>query len=84
MTGLTIDRIIEVEDRTEIHVGPLLFTDESFTRSNGTVFARIYERLTKASRRRQTIERFGITLADETFYRKGVYDTMTAIRDEIA
>ncbi len=93
MTGLTIDRIIEVEDSTQIHVGPLLFTAGSFTRSNGTVFARLYERLTKASRRRYSKEkhqlgkRINTTFTGyaglERAYRRGVKDAYNALRDEL-
>lgn len=50
----------------------------SFTRSNGTVSARLYERLTKKSRRRG-----GLSHA-EAMYRKGVYDALTALQDELS
>ena len=82
MTALTIDRIIEVEDRIEIHVGSLLFDERSFTRSNGTLFARIYERLTKASRRRVEFQP-SIEDIEEASYRRGVYDTLKALKTEL-
>ena len=60
----------------------------TFTRSNGTVFATIYERLTKASRRREirAIEDDfeWVSPADaETSYRRGVKDAMEAVRKEL-
>ncbi len=54
-------------------------TDErTFTRSNGTVFSRIYERLTKASRR--TKYPHGTA---EKAYRRGVKDTLESLREEL-
>jgi hypothetical protein len=61
---------------------PLLFTGETFTRSNGTIMARIYERLTKASRRRDGGGGFDATLAEE-YYRQGVYDAFKALQQEL-
>ncbi len=75
MIDLTYDTI-NLEDGY-IEVGPLLFTSESFTRSNGTIAARIYERLTKASRRRTSL------VVIERAYRKGVKDTLEAMRNEL-
>ena len=59
---------------------PLINVTESFTRSNGTLIARIYERLTKASRRRAdgTYNTY-----DESMYRQGVLDAFNALRDEL-
>jgi hypothetical protein len=66
---------------------PLLFEDTTFTRSNGTTFARIYERLTKASRRRQfadELPRVYLEMeAQEEGYRQGVYDTLAALQEEL-
>jgi len=59
-----------------------LLTDErTFTRSNGTVFARVYERLTKASRRRAD-PRVGYGW-EEMSYRAGVKDALEALRGEL-
>jgi len=55
-----------------------LFNEGTFTRSDGTLFSRLYERLTKASRRRDSYH--GI----ETAYRRGVLDTLTALRTELS
>ncbi len=63
---------------------PLIALQETFTRSNGTMFSRIYERLTKASRRIQ--DEFLSTLVDaeEVAYRRGVKDTLEALRIELS
>ena len=59
-----------------------------FTRSNGTMIARIYERLTKRSRRRD--EWYAITYPDqgpsikEEAYRRGVYDGFKALQEELS
>lgn len=58
-----------------------LFNETTFTRSDGTVFARIYERLTKASRRR--VEKVH-TIDLEKAYRQGVKDTLEALREELS
>ncbi len=91
MTALTIDKIIEYDDATVIEVGPLLYTQESFTRSNGTMFSRIYERLTKASRRRvEHATHVDIEIGQsreqtiENAYRRGVKDTLEALRKELS
>ena len=65
-----------------IEVGPLLFTSGSFTRSNGTIAARNYERLTKASRRRAELS---LTDDDtiEHAYRQGTKDALEALRTEL-
>ncbi len=87
MTALIIDRITEYNDATVIEVGPLLYTQESFTRSNGTIFARIYERLTKASRRKNYATEEGHNFAiniKEAAYRRGVKDTLEALRTELS
>jgi hypothetical protein len=66
---------------------PLDNPNTTFTRSNGTVFSRIYERLTKASRRSPEVPalneggRFG---AIESAYRAGVKDTLEALRAELS
>ena len=52
----------------------------SFVRSNGTMVARIYERLTKASRRRTD---GSYNSVDESYYRQGVYDTLKALKTEL-
>jgi hypothetical protein len=53
----------------------------SFTRSNGTMLARIYERLTKASRRRYD---GGNVWHEEQAYRQGVYDGFKALQKELS
>jgi len=58
-----------------------LFKDTTFTRSDGTLFSRIYERLTKASRRRYA---GGNVWHEEQAYRRGVKDTLKAVRDELS
>jgi hypothetical protein len=58
-----------------------LTDDRTFTRSNGTAFSRIYERLTKASRRRAVKHGwFGL----EESYRRGIKDTLEAVRTELS
>jgi len=55
--------------------------DGSFTRSNGTIAARLYERLTKASRRRlKPIELGFMSIERERAYREGVYDAYKALQ----
>lgn len=78
-TNITFDTITFEGELGHIEVGPLLFTAESFTRSNGTIAARIYERLTKASRRdRRQLWNLGVS------YRQGVKDTLEALRTELS
>ena len=60
-----------------------LFRDTTFTRSDGTLFARIYERLTKASRRRADYIAIGMQSDVESAYRAGVKDTLDALRKEL-
>lgn len=55
---------------------PITILGEPFTKSNGTVVSRIYERLTKASRRR------GRGLFEDG-YRQGVYETLKALQQEL-
>lgn len=55
---------------------------QPFTKSNGTILARIYERLTKASRRRAIDTEFDQTI--EAWYRQGVYDTLKTLQQELA
>ncbi len=70
----------------------LLNTTGTFTRSDGTMFSRIYERLTKSSRRRVITSLQGDMPAwdvtdvdiDEIHYRRGVKDTLTALRTELS
>ena len=62
----------------------LLNTTGTFTRSDGSIVSRIYERLTKASRRRVHTMLDGWTNADrEDAYRQGVKDTLEAVRNEL-
>ena len=56
------------------------FGDSTFTRSDGSMFSRIYERLTKASRRREPDKEAGWYSPTEQAYRHGVKDTLTALR----
>ncbi len=77
-TDLTFDTINTEEGYIE--VGPLLFSSSStFTRSNGSISARIYERLTKASRRRAPWD----ARTAEAMYRRGVYDAIAALQEEL-
>ena len=70
--------------------GPL-FGDKTFTRSDGPLFSRLYERLTKASRRREPAELWDdefIGFLDQTdlekAYRCGVKETLEALRKELS
>lgn len=74
---------------TEFHGNP------TFTKSNGTLMARVYERLTKASRRNARfyegaeqvpfLTTVGESVRDEeAAYRRGVYDALNAIRTELS
>ncbi len=63
---------------------PLIDVTESFTRSNGTLVARLYERLTKASRRRVDYYDDRDRSQDEAHYRRGVKDAYNALRDELS
>ncbi len=56
----------------------LIDTNQSFTRSNGTIIALLYERLTKASRRRDLGGYWW-----EQVYRQGVYDAYKALQNEL-
>jgi hypothetical protein len=60
----------------------LLDLNETFTRSNGTNLARLYERLTKASRRRAG-KLNGRTARKEQAYREGLYDAYKALQEEL-
>lgn len=62
----------------------VLGLDEPFTRSNGTVMARIYERLTKASRREQAEYLSSLVDAEEKAYRRGLYDAFKTLQEECA
>ncbi len=70
----------------------LIDIGRTFTRSDGTVVARIYERLTKASRRKA--DRYAFTRSDvprnalfidgrEKAYRRGVYDAYKHLQKEL-
>lgn len=72
-----------------------LYQNTTFTRSDGTLFSRIYERLTKASRRRignRSAELTGYAQMSaqsreqrlEAAYRAGVKDTLEALRTELS
>ena len=56
---------------------------ETFTRSNGTIIARLYERLTKASRRRTNTLSNRQSRDYEEAYRRGVYDAYKALQEEL-
>ena len=70
--------------------------DMPFTKSRGTIMSRLYERLTKASRRRDMVEVYdgywqdkdnlnrALHVHKEMAYRRGVYDAYTALQDEMA
>ena len=64
--------------------------EQTFTRSNGTIFSRIYERLTKASRRRQAVYSAGdYSLRGndpltEAAYRHGIKDALSALKTELS
>ncbi len=64
--------------------GHLLNTTGTFTRSDGSMISRIYERLTKASRRREPDKEAGWYSPTEQAYRRGVKDTLTALRTELS
>lgn len=55
----------------------LIDAGRTFTRSDGTLVARIYERLTKRSRRRQSNH------ICEANYRRGVYDAFKTMQEEL-
>ena len=61
-----------------------VFNNTTFTRSDGTLFARIYERLTRASRRKANRRAGGVFDARERAYRRGVKDTLEALRAELS
>ncbi len=64
-------------DLLQSDLEPLFKPGKSFTKSNGTTLSRIYERLTKASRRAApTSDPWG-----EMRYRKGIYDAFTALTE---
>ena len=79
MIGLTNTKTFAINIHPDL-ISPSalqLFNNTSFTRSDGTLFARIYERLTKASRRRNSLRTV------ETAYRRGVKDALEALRTEL-
>ena len=91
MTDLVIDRIVEDEEKIIFEVShiknsfywggrELIDVNQSFTRSNGTIIAQLYERLTKASRRRNAKYK---ELTMEAAYRRGVYDAFKALQEEL-
>ena len=62
---------------------PLALLDRRpFTRSNGTLVSKIYERLTKASRRRDNNYE-DLEPIVEYAYRRGVYDSFKALQEEL-
>ena len=71
------------KDFTDVHSARL---DLPFTKSRGTIMFRLYERLTKASRRREPTHYMGGTTGHlvEAAYRRGTYDAYTALQDEMA
>ena len=101
MTDLIINEIVEDEEKLIIHVSTPFITwwsgtfakehtwrlDMPFTRSNGTVIARIYERLTKRSRRleKRMARNDGYdAFWSQRLYRKGVYDAFKALQKELS
>ena len=79
-----------VHDRVTDEVGTYgtvytdeLFNEGTFTRSDGTLFSRLYERLTKASRRKQFYYNEFEAQNREKAYRRGVLDAFTALRSEL-
>ena len=70
----------DFDDPTEVRL------DLPFTKSRGTIMSRLYERLTKQSRRRGIRHPLSKVTAnrDERFYRRGVYDAYRALQDEMA
>lgn len=85
--NITFDTITFEGELGHIEVGPLLFTAGTFTRSNGTIAARIYERLTKASRRDERAITGFIGTEDgaiDRAYRRGVKHALEALRTELS
>lgn len=77
----TILADFEQEYATGTHWSRRLFRPGGFTRSNGSIASRLYERLTKASRRAQ---RTGLySFIGERRYRQGVYDAFKALQEEL-
>ena len=66
--------------------GPIFQPRQTFTRSNGSVVSRLYERLTKASRRRTSpMDIYADTENEiEQAYRQGVYDAYKALQEELS
>jgi hypothetical protein len=62
----------------------LLFGDSSFTRSNGAVISKLYERLTKRSRRAQAAHTYPGYPETQEAYRQGVYDAFKALQKELS
>ncbi len=60
-----------------------LTSQRTFTRSDGTVVARLYERLTKRSRRREPDKEAGWYSPTEQAYRLGVYDAYKHLQKEL-
>ncbi len=60
-----------------MHKATLMDLDRTFTRSDGSIVARIYERLTKRSRRRAT------NTICEMHYRRGVYEAYKSLQNEL-
>lgn len=72
-----------VSVRTGENILPSLFGNNTFTRSNGSVASRLYERLTKASRRRNRENQRTRSRYAEKAYRQGVYDAFKALQAEL-
>lgn len=63
---------VEILD-SDLDPSEILFDTRPFTRSNGTILARLYERLTKRSRRSN----------NDAAYRQGIYDAYKALQEEL-
>ncbi len=78
------DRTSYSAGNTTFDVINYVFGRGSFTRSNGKVAARVYERLTKASRRRAAKHPKIIEISTEEYgYRMGVRDALAALKAEL-
>ncbi len=91
LTNVTFDTITFDGELGHIEQGELLFRSTTFTRSDDTIFSRLYERLTKASRRRvEHATHVDIEIGQsreqtiENAYRRGVKDTLEALRTELS
>jgi len=89
MTDLREPEYIDVvTEYGDYHPDGLMQINKTFTRSDGTIVARLYERLTKASRRTADAdwcEPYGaLSVSHQAAYRKGVYDAFKALQDELS